>query len=54
MTLVTKPRPESELRGLVMGLTDIPSEGDLPLVKRPVFWAGVCFVVFLILQWIFR
>ncbi len=54
VTLVTKPRPESELRGLVMGLTDIPSEGDLPLVKRPVFWAGVCFVVFLILQWIFR
>jgi solute:Na+ symporter, SSS family len=54
VTMVTKPRPDSELRGLVMGLTDIPSEGDLPLVKRPVFWAGVCFVVFLILQWIFR
>ncbi|HET7214342.1 MAG TPA: sodium:solute symporter family protein [Terriglobia bacterium] len=54
VTLVTKPRPDAELRGLVMGLTDIPSEGHLPLVKRPVFWAGVCFVVFLILQWIFR
>jgi len=54
VTLFTKPRPEAELRGLVMGLTDIPSEGDLPLVKRPVFWAGVCFVLFLILQWIFR
>ena len=54
VTLVTKPRPEAELRGLVMGLTDIPSEGHLPLVKRPVFWAGICFVIFLILQWIFR
>jgi solute:Na+ symporter, SSS family len=54
VTLATKPRPEAELRGLVMGLTDIPSEGDLPLMKRPIFWAGVCFVVFLILQWIFR
>jgi SSS family solute:Na+ symporter len=54
VTLATKPRPEAELRGLVMGLTEIPSEGDLPLVKRPVFWAGICFVVFLVLQWIFR
>ncbi len=54
VTLVTKPRPEAELRGLVMGLTDVPSEGHLPLLKRPVFWAGVCFGVFLILQWIFR
>jgi SSS family solute:Na+ symporter len=54
VTLVTKPRPEGELKGLVMGLTEVPSEGHLPLVKRPVFWAGVCFGVFLILQWIFR
>jgi len=54
VTLATKPRPEAELRGLVMGLTDIPSDGDLPLVKRPIFWAAVCFGVFLILQWIFR
>jgi SSS family solute:Na+ symporter len=54
VTLVTKPRPDAELRGLVMGLTEVPSEGDLPLVKRPVFWAGVCFAVFLVLQWIFR
>ena len=54
VTLVTKPRPDAELQGLVMGLTELPSEGDLPLVKRPVFWAGVCFAVFLVLQWIFR
>jgi solute:Na+ symporter, SSS family len=54
VTLVTKPRPEGELQGLVMGLTEIPGEGHLPLVKRPVFWAGVCFGVLLVLQWIFR
>ncbi len=54
VTVATKPRPEAELRGLVMGLTEVPSEGDLPLVKRPIFWAGVCFAVFLVLQWIFR
>ncbi|MGE5326011.1 MAG: sodium:solute symporter family protein, partial [Deltaproteobacteria bacterium] len=49
VTLVTKPRPDGELRGLVMGLTEIPSEGHLPLVQRPIFWAGVCFAVFLVL-----
>jgi SSS family solute:Na+ symporter len=54
VTLATQPRPEAELRGLVMGLTELPTEGDLPITKRPIFWAGVCFVVFLILQWIFR
>ena len=54
VTLATKPRPDAELQGLVMGLTEIPSEGHLPLVKRPVFWAGICFALFLILQWIFR
>ncbi len=54
VTVFTKPRPDAELRGLVMGLTDIPSEGDLPTLKKPFFWATVCFIVFLILQWIFR
>ncbi len=54
VTLATRPRPDAELRGLVMGLTDIPSEGDLPVLKRPFFWAVICFVIFLILQWIFR
>jgi solute:Na+ symporter, SSS family len=54
VTLATQPRPDAELRGLVMGLTDIPSEGHLPLIQRPIFWAGVCFTVFLVLQYIFR
>lgn len=54
VTAVTKPRPETELRNLVMGLTEIPSEGHLPLIKRPIFWAGICFALFLVLQWIFR
>ena len=54
VTLATKPRPDAELRGLVMGLTDIPSEGHLPAIRRPIFWAAVCFAVFLVLQYIFR
>jgi SSS family solute:Na+ symporter len=53
VTAVTRPKPEAELKGLVYGCTEIPSEGDLPLWKRPVFWAGVSFSLFLLLQWIF-
>lgn len=49
----TKPKPESELVGLVKGCTEIPSEGDLPLYKRPIFWASIVFVIFLALNIIF-
>jgi SSS family solute:Na+ symporter len=31
----------------------LPSEGDLPLVKRPIFWAGVVFAGFIVLQILF-
>jgi len=53
VSLFTKPKPESELVGLVYGCTDIPSEGNLPLWQRPIFWAGVIMGVFVILQIIF-
>jgi solute:Na+ symporter, SSS family len=53
VSLVTKPRPASELVGLVYGYTKIPSEGDMPLYQRPIFWAGVVGVVFVILNVIF-
>ncbi len=42
-----------ELKGLVWGCTEIPSEGHLPLVKRPIFWAGISFAIFAVLQWVF-
>src|SRR3569833_2231089 len=48
-----KPRPLSELVGLVYGATEIPSEGDLPLYKRPIFWTCVVCVLFIILNLIF-
>ncbi|HEV2247774.1 MAG TPA: Na+/galactose cotransporter, partial [Terriglobia bacterium] len=54
ISLLTTPRSAAELQGLVYGETEIPSEGHLPLHKRPIFWCGVCFAVFLVLQWIFR
>jgi SSS family solute:Na+ symporter len=53
VSLLTKPRPESELVGLVYGCTDVPSEGNLPLYQRPIFWAGAVAVVFVVLQIIF-
>ena len=43
----------SLLNGLVYGVTEVPSEGHLPVYKRSIFWAGVVFVAFLVLQYIF-
>jgi SSS family solute:Na+ symporter len=53
VSLVTKPRPESELNGLVYGATVIPDDGATSLWQKPIFWAGVVFAVFVILQIIF-
>ena len=53
ISLLTQPRTSAELKGLVYGETEIPSEGHLPFYQRPLFWSGVCLVLFLVLQWIF-
>jgi solute:Na+ symporter, SSS family len=53
VSLVTRPKPESELVGLVYGATELPSEGDLKIYKRPIFWAVVVAIVFVILNIIF-
>jgi SSS family solute:Na+ symporter len=53
VSLLTKAKSESELVGLVRGFTEIPSERDMPLVKRPIFWAAVVFIVFVALNIIF-
>ncbi|HET7100818.1 MAG TPA: sodium:solute symporter family protein, partial [Terriglobia bacterium] len=54
ISLLTQPRKtEAELAGLVYSCTEIPSEGDYPLWKRPIFWAGISFAIFLFLQWLF-
>ena len=50
VTMVTKPKPDSELTGLVYGATVLPSESHLPLYKRPIFWAGVVSVVFVVMN----
>jgi SSS family solute:Na+ symporter len=53
VSLVTKPKPDAELEGLVYGLTPIPSQKGIALYQRPIFWAGVVTVVFVSLNIIF-
>ncbi|MCS7042431.1 MAG: sodium:solute symporter family protein [Bryobacteraceae bacterium] len=53
VSYMTKPLPESALRGLVYGCTEVPHERDMPLWQRPIFWASVVGGVFLLLQIIF-
>ena len=53
VSLLTRPKPVEELTGLVYGCTELPSEGHLPIWKRPIFWAVGSAAIFLVLQWIF-
>ncbi|MDE3165413.1 MAG: Na+/galactose cotransporter, partial [Acidobacteriota bacterium] len=53
VSLLTRPKPESELSGLVMGCTEIPGEGHLPIYQRPVFWAAIVGAVFVAVNLIF-
>jgi len=53
VSLVTRPKPVSELVGLVYGCTELPSERGLKMTERPIFWAAVVCAVFVILNLIF-
>jgi SSS family solute:Na+ symporter len=53
ISLVTTPKPISELSGLVYGCTEIPSEGHLSLYQRPIFWATIVAIIFVILNIVF-
>ena len=53
VSLATKPKTEAELNGLVYGLTEVPSVGNVAWYQKPLFWAGVVVVVFFILNIIF-
>lgn len=53
VSYLTKPKSEQELVGLVRGCTAIPSDANYPLIQRPIFWAGVVFVVFIALNILF-
>jgi SSS family solute:Na+ symporter len=53
VSLLTRPKPESELVGLVYGCTAIPSERHLALWRRPIFWAAAVVTGFFALNVIF-
>ena len=53
VTLVTKPRPDGELRGLVYSLTDVPQEQHTSLLQRPAIWGAIALAIFVVLQIIF-
>ena len=53
VTLVTKPRPDAELKGLVYSLTEIAQEEHASLFHRPIFWGALAIVLLIVLQIIF-
>ncbi|HEY2118675.1 MAG TPA: sodium:solute symporter family protein [Candidatus Acidoferrum sp.] len=53
VSLLTKPKTDEELKGLVYGVTDIPSEGQVPLIHRPLFWGAIVAVAFLLVNVVF-
>jgi SSS family solute:Na+ symporter len=53
VSLATRPRAETELRGLVFGLTETPNEPGLVWYKRPAVLAVVVGVICLLLNFLF-
>jgi solute:Na+ symporter, SSS family len=53
VSLVTKPKPDHELKGLVYGMTDLPSDGAFPIFQRPITWAAAVTLAFVALNILF-
>jgi solute:Na+ symporter, SSS family len=53
VSYATKPKTDAQLEGLVYGLTAVPSVGDVPIYEKPLFWAGVVGIIFVILNILF-
>jgi solute:Na+ symporter, SSS family len=53
VSYLTRPKPDSELRDLVYGLTPIPKIENATVFHSPVFWGAVVAIIFIILQIIF-
>jgi SSS family solute:Na+ symporter len=50
VSMMTRPPAMAQLQGLVYGCTELPTESNVPMLKRPLFWAGVIFVGFVIVN----
>ena len=53
VSLITRPRKDSELSGLVWSLTAMPNDAQTSLLKRPVTLATVVILLAVILNIIF-
>ena len=53
VSYATKPKPVAELEGLVYGVVPLPEEHDDHWYQKPIVWAGVIAVLFVILNIIF-
>lgn len=53
VSYMTAPKSAEQLQNLTLAYTKLPSDGDVPLYKRPIFWAGGVAVFFAVLQYIF-
>src|SRR6201996_4038614 len=53
VSYMTVPKTDAELSGLVYGATPIPDDGASTIWQKPIFWAGVVAVVFVVLNIIF-
>jgi SSS family solute:Na+ symporter len=54
VSLVTKPKPDAELKGLVYALTPKPEEVDRHWYQRPAYMGTIVLAVTLALNFIFR
>ena len=53
ISLFTTPKDRSELVGLVKGLTPATVDTDVPLLKRPAFWAAIALAAVIVLNVVF-
>jgi solute:Na+ symporter, SSS family len=53
ISLVTKPRPDSELKGLVYSLTEKPKDDGIPALQRPATFAAAVIAATVLLNIIF-
>jgi SSS family solute:Na+ symporter len=53
VSYLTRPKPDSDLKDLVYGLTPIPKTEHVSWFHSPIFWGVVVALVFVILQIIF-
>jgi solute:Na+ symporter, SSS family len=53
VSYATRPKLEDDLRGLVYGVTTLPNESAAPIYERPMFWAVIVTVGFVVLNILF-